>query len=187
MRKILFILPIIMITAQSVRADDYNPFFGDARHQIAFNVGLGVESGFLTPPPARWVPFTEFNLQYSVPSTFFYFPARFSINATQTVGYGKGYGWDWRDFSIPIIYLTEDVMLFDYKNAYIGAGAGAGFQIKENARIGSKFIFTLKVFIGYKFTDRMAGEIFVQHFSNGNTAPENNSYGFWGMGVTYNF
>ena len=30
-------------------------------------------------------------------------------------------------------------------------------------------------------------EVYAHHFSNGNTAPENNSYAFYGLGLTYSF
>lgn len=181
---ILTSLVVLIITGGAARA---NPFFGDRRHQVAANISMGVESSFIAPPPFRIVPFNEFHLQYSVPTTLFYFPARFSFNVSQMVGYGKKYGWDWRDFTIPALYLTEDVILFHGNKWYTGAGAGAGFQIRKNDRIGSTLIFVFKVFAGYKINDAFAVELYTKHFSNGNTTPENYSYGFWGVGATYNF
>jgi hypothetical protein len=182
-----FLLISLIIAAQPVRAENNNPFFGDSKHQVALNVSLGVESGFIVPAPARIVPFNEFHFQYSVPATLFYLPARFSINLSQMAGYGRKYDWDWRDFTIPVLYLTEDVLFFNFQHWYGGAGAGAGFQISENERIGSKLIFAFKVFVGHKFNDSFGMEVYMKHFSNGNTAPENNSYGFWGLGATYTF
>ena len=40
---------------------------------------------------------------------------------------------------------------------------------------------------GYRITDHIGAELFVQHFSNGNTAEENHSYAFYGTGLTYSF
>ena len=66
-------------------------------------------------------------------------------------------------------------------------GAGAGLQAKENKRLGAKLIFEFKVTLGFNFTEKWAGEFFVQHFSNANTANENHSYAFYGLGFTYNY
>ena len=40
---------------------------------------------------------------------------------------------------------------------------------------------------GYKLNDRTNIELFMQHFSNANTAKANYSYAFYGLGITYNF
>lgn len=195
MRRFLITLSLCCFAVTSVLADgccecatkSYNPFFGDFRHQVALNIGAGIDSGIIVPLPARFVPFAELHVQYSVPSTLFYFPSRLSLNVTQTIGFGRRYGWDWDDYSIPIIYLTKDVAFAHGRNWYAGMGAGGGFQVAENDRIGSKLVFTLKLFAGYRINERATTEIYVKHFSNGNTAPENNSYAFYGMGMTYNF
>ena len=187
MKKIGVFLLAVAACAGTAQADDYNPFFGDFRHQIALGLGWGVDSGFIVPPPARFVPFAEAHFQYSVPSAMFYLPARLSMNVSQVVGVGHKYGWAWSRYSIPIVYLTKDLAFLNGKDWYVGAGCGGGFQVAENERIGSKLVFTLKVFAGYRLTERLASEIYVKHFSNGNTAPENNSYAFYGAGVAYNF
>ncbi|MCL2758162.1 MAG: acyloxyacyl hydrolase [Alphaproteobacteria bacterium] len=186
MRKIIALF-IVFACAGYARAETYNPFFVGHKHQVGFSLGTGVNSGRIVPPFAQFVPFTELHVQYSVPSEAFYLPARLSMNLTQTVGFGRRYGWDWTSYSIPIIYITKDLALLYTRGWYFGAGAGAGFQAKENERIGSKLVFTFKVFTGYRLTDRLAGELYAKHFSNGNTAPENNSYAFYGIGFTWNF
>ena len=86
-----------------------------------------------------------------------------------------------------MIYFTGDIALFRYHRLYAGMGAGVGLQAKQNARIGSKLLFQFKVTFGYNFNKRWAGEFFIQHFSNANTADENNSYAFYGLGFTYNY
>ncbi|MCL2017188.1 MAG: acyloxyacyl hydrolase [Alphaproteobacteria bacterium] len=187
MKKIVSFLLATIVYSGYAHADIYNPFFGEHRHQVAFGLGTGVDTGFIVPPPARFVPFTEAHIQYSIPSTMFYLPSRFSFNISHTIGFGERYGWEWQRFSIPIIYLTEDVALLHTKRWYFGAGPGMGFQMHENIRIGSKLVFTLKVFTGYRFTESFGMEIYAKHFSNGNTAPENNSYAFYGLSATYSF
>lgn len=191
MRKTLTFLPIIALPcvamADSCILPEKNPFMGTYQQQIAFGFGQGFDTGILLPPPVRPVPFYIGTFQYSQPTTFFRVPARRSLNLSQTVGLHAKYGWDWQDYSIPIAYVTEDIALFRYNRIYAGMGAGAGLQAKQNRRIGSKLVFQFKVMFGYNFNDKWAGEFFIQHFSNANTAYENNSYAFYGLGFTYNY
>lgn len=185
MKKIFYTL-ILASTLTTAHAES-NPFFGDYENQIAFNLGYGVNSGFLLPPPTQWVPFLMIQAQYSQPTEFFGLPARKSLNIIQTLGHGKKYGWHWDKYTIPIAMLSEDVIPFHGDDWYTFIGMGVGFQAQQNERIGSKLLFGFKMGAGYKLSPCTAVELFVQHFSNGNTAPENNSYGFYGLGLVYNF
>ena len=97
---------------------DTNPFMGEYKNQIALNIGAGVNSGIIIPPPTQFVPFVLLHVQYSQPTTFFKVPARQSINIGQTLGFGTGYGWDWTDFTIPMIFLSEDIALFHGDRQY---------------------------------------------------------------------
>ncbi|MBD5400461.1 acyloxyacyl hydrolase [bacterium] len=187
MKKLSLVLILSSVTATAANAD-LNPYFGTTQNQIAINIGQGVNSGFLVPPPSQFVPFYMLpNIQYSQPTTFFSMPARQSLNFGETVGMGRAYGWDWTDFSIPMVWASGDVALLYGCDWYVGPGVGVGFQAKENDRLGAKLVFQFKISAGYHFTENWGGEIFVQHFSNGNTAEENHSYAFYGLGVTYNF
>ncbi len=165
----------------------FNPFMGDYQNQIAVNFAGGVNSGFLIPPPSQFVPFTILNIQYSQPTTFFKVPARQSINIAQTFGFGEKYGWNWDAFTIPMIYLSEDIALYCSERFYAGVGAGVGLQGKQNDRIGSKLLFQFKLTGGYRINEQTSVEIFIQHFSNANTDRDNHSYGFYGAGIVYNF
>lgn len=184
-RTTFFLLPVLL-ASQSAWADT-NPFFGDKTHQVALNMGIGIDSGFLLPPPLRLVPFTITHFQYSLPTTFFEMPARQSLNLAMTVGFADKYGWDWADYSIPIGFLSEDVALFYGDDWYFAAGLGVGMQGQQNERLGSKLLFQFKLLFGYRISDCINAEVFMQHFSNGNTATENYSYAFYGLGVVYNF
>ena len=191
MKKILLFLSIFIFPLSSV-ADgcllpDKNPFMGTYQQQVAFGIGQGFDTGILLPPPVHPVPFYIATFQYSQPTTFFRVPARRSLNISGTLGFDSKYGWDWQDYSIPMIYFTEDIALFRYNRIYGGMGAGAGLQAKQNKRIGSKLLFEFKLTFGYNFNDEWAIELFIQHFSNANTADENNSYAFYGLGFTYNY
>ncbi len=165
----------------------FNPFFGDNENQIAFMVAQGFDQGFLIPPPFRIVPFYAAQIQYSQPATFFRLPARQSMNIVTTIGMGKKYGWKWNEYSIPIAMLSEDIPLIYGQNWYLGAGAGVGLQAQQNERLGAKLVFQFKITAGMRFTEHWGGEFYIQHFSNANTAEENNSYAFYGLGMTYSF
>ena len=185
MKKIVCALLFLTITATADAVS--NPFFGNTKNQIAFDFGYGVNSGFLIPPPSQFVPFIMLQFQYSQPTTFFRLPARQSLNIIQTLGSGTRYGWQWDKYTIPIAMLSEDIILASCNNWYLYTGLGVGMQAQQNERIGSKLLFGFKLGGGYRINDQVSAEMFVQHYSNGNTAPENNSYGFYGLGFTYNF
>ena len=191
MKKIISILSVLILTtpaiADSCILPEKNPFMGTYQQQIGFGIGQGFDTGWLLPPPVRPVPFYIGTFTYSQPTTFFRVPARRSINISETLGLKEKYGWKWQDYTIPMIYLTEDIALFRYKRLYAGMGAGAGLQAQENERLGAKLVFQFKVTFGYNITKQWATELFIQHFSNANTADENNSYAFYGLGFTYNF
>lgn len=187
MKKVLTSLCLFVATASSALAAPFNPFMGEKENQIAVMAGQGFDQGFLIPPPFRIVPFYAAQVQYSQPTTFFKMPARQSMNAITTIGIGHKYGWNWNEYSIPIAMLSEDVALLYGKNWYYGTGIGVGLQAKENERLGAKLLFQFKITLGYRFNENWGGEFYIQHMSNANTADENYSYAFYGLGVTYNF
>ena len=100
---------------------------------------------------------------------------------------GKKYGWDWTDFTIPLVLASGDVALFYGEKWYTGLGAGVGLQAQENERLGAKLLFQFKLFYGYHINKDWGIELYAQHFSNANTAEENHSYAFFGLGVIRNF
>lgn len=160
---------------------------GMYENQFGFGLGQGFDQGWLIPPPALPVPFYILSFQYSQPTTFFRVPARRSINISTTVGFGEKYGWNWDQYTVPMAYITEDIAIFRIHRFYGGVGAGVGLQAKQNERLGAKLIFQLKFSFGYNLNRQWAIEAFIQHFSNANTAEQNNSYAFYGLGATYNF
>lgn len=185
MKKIALSL-LILATATTAMAAE-NPLMGKYENQIAFHLGQGIDSGFLVPPPLRPVPFYMLHFQYSQPTTFFKIPARQSLNIGQTIGFGSKYGWHWDKYSIPMVFISEDVVLLHGRKWYYANGVGVGLQAQQNERLGTKLLFQFKMIGGYKLNDRTNLELFMQHFSNANTARENYSYAFYGLGITYNF
>ena len=166
---------------------DTNPFMGDAQNQIAFYIGQGVDNGYIVPMPYHPVPFYMAQIKYSQPATFFRMPARMSINVGETLGFGEKYGWDWSEFTIPLIFLSGDTSLFSGENWYTGVGSGVGLQAQQNERLGAKLLFEFRLFYGYRINEKWNIELYAQHFSNANTAKENHSYAFFGLGVNRNF
>lgn len=185
MKKFCYFLLIPSLTTGAYATE--NPFFNGYKNQIALDFGWGVDSGFLIPAPIRWVPFIMGQFQYSQPSEFFRLPARKSLNIVQTLGAGTSRGWHWDKYTIPIVTISQDVILAYNNNWYFFTGLSAGFQAQQNERIGSKLLFGFKFGGGYRLSDCVSIELFAQHYSNGNTAPENNSYAFFGTGFTFNF
>ena len=175
------------------RADNAgNPLFGDKENQLMVNIGQGIAGTWMLELPKNPVPFNMFLFQYSQPIKFFRLPARLSANFIQTLGYGESecrtYGsWDWQDFTTRIAFLSTDVLLVWTNKWYIGTGIGTGIQALENARINTKFLLGLKLFMGYTIAGNWRTELFFQHFSNGSTSFQNYSYNFYGLGLGYNF
>ena len=161
-------------------------FLNSYSNQITFNVGQVVDSLGLVAWPRNFAPYTMLHFQYSQPTEFFRLPARKSLNLIQNIGYGNNQ-WNWKDYSIQIITLSEDFILYNTNKFYFGNGVAVGFQRVENERIGTKLLFGFKLLSGYKISDKFNAELFMQHFSNGETSLNNWSYNFWGLGVSYNF
>lgn len=186
MKKIIAIL-LCAVSLPALADTKPHALTGYYKNQITFNLGQGVNSGFIVPPPTQIVPFYLLHLQYSQPTTFFGLPARQSLNIGQTLGFGNKYGWHWHDYTIPMIVLSGDVLLASYQKVYFTGGAGVGLQAQENERLGAKLLFQFKLTAGWHINQRWGLELFMQHFSNANTAKENYSYAFYGLGMTYNF
>ena len=184
MKKFAILLPLLFVCGANAAT---NPFMGDAENQVAFYFGQGFDNGYIVPLPYHIVPFYIFQAQYSQPATFFRLPARQSLNIAETLGLGKKYGWDWRDFTIPLVLASGDVALLCGDNWYAGLGAGVGLQAQQNERLGAKLLFQFKLLYGYRINEKWGIEVYAQHFSNANTADENHSYAFYGLGVTHNF
>ena len=183
MRKIItFLFSLLCMYGANA---DTNAFMGKAQNQLTFYLGQGVDNGYIVPLPYHAVPFYMAQIKYSQPATFFRLPARMSLNLGETVGLGKKYGW--RDFTIPIFWISGDTALLYGKNWYTGVGSGVGMQAHQNDRLGAKLVFEFRLFYGYRIKENWGIEIYAQHFSNANTAKENHSYAFFGLGVNYDF
>ena len=179
----LFLLSFLFVGV----ANASNPFMGDAENQVSFYLAQGFDNGYIIPLPYHPVPFYMAQIQYSQPTTFFRMPARQSLNIAETAGFAEKYGWDWREYTTPIALISGDIAPIYGEHWYAGIGAGVGLQAKQNDRLGAKLLFQFKMFYGYRINERWGIEVYGQHFSNANTAKQNYSYAFYGLGVNYNF
>ena len=186
MKKFVVILSCL-IAMPAIASNGSNPLMRHHKNQLSFYLGQGVNSGFIIPPPTQFVPFYLLNLQYSQPATFFGLPARQTLELGQTIGFADKYGWHWRDYTIPMVLISGDVLLADFNKFYFTGGGGAGLQAQQNERLGAKLLFQFKLTAGWHINDKWGMEFSIKHFSNANTATENYSYAFYGLGVTYNF
>ena len=177
----------LILTLPATAEQSKNFFTGTYKNQLSFYLGQGLNSGFIIPPPTQFVPFYLLNIQYSQPTTFFRVPARQSLEIGQTLGFADKYGWHWRDYTIPMILLSGDVLFGEIYNIYFTGGAGVGLQAQQNERLGAKLLFQFKLTAGWHINNKWGMEFSIKHFSNANTAPQNYSYAFYGLGVTYNF
>jgi len=184
--KKFILISIFMLCAMPAAAGE-NPFFGEYQNQISINPGHGTSAQWLLPFPGDRAHFSMFDFKYSQPNTFFRLPGRQNINVAYVHGWRDDNNWNWTDISVPIFYLSQDVSLYHTDNWYHGTGMGIGMQLQENERVGTKLIFSFKVFSGRRLTDQWKMEFFMQHFSNGSTSENNRSYNFWGVGFAYNF
>ena len=185
MKKITVFLLVLFCTCGAKAAQ--NAFMGNAQNQLSLYLGQGVDNGYIVPLPYHAVPFYITQVKYSQPASFFRMPARVSLNLAETLGFGKKYGWNWRDFTVPIFFLSGDTALLYGERWYAGVGSGIGMQAQQNDRLGAKLLFEFRLFYGYHINENWGIELYAQHFSNANTAEENHSYAFFGFGVTRNF
>jgi hypothetical protein len=197
MKKIASIILFSAFVCNAALSAD-NPFFGASQNQIMLNIGQGFDSGELIiwehiNKPA---PFYMAQVSYSQPTTFFRMPARQSISGIKTQGFANGdYNnkcvfsgkCEWKNYSNEIFMLSEDVALLYNDRWYFGAGIGAAMAGKQTERENTKFLLGFKLFVGYRFAENWNAELFMQHFSNGDTGEENNVYDFLGFGAAYNF
>jgi len=171
--------------------DRANPFFGNTKNQIGLYVGQGTGGTHLLNLiwPLKWEyePFNFFMLEYSRPFEFFTLHGRQNIHLGTTLGWGRHDGEDWRNYGWPMIGLSWDVAVVNWRGFYLGSGIGPFYKSGMDARMDSRFMFGIKVFAGYRLSDRFSAEVFTQHFSNGDLTPINRSYNFAGLGLLANF
>ena len=170
------------------RVNRPNLMFNGHDSQVAMNLGMGTDAMWLLPFPAMPAPLAMFEVRYSHPNEFFRWPGRQNIGVVYLQGWGSDRrDWEWNSFTMPIFYLSQDITLFQTRNWYYGTGMGIGMQLRENDRIGTKLVFSFRLFMGRAISYNWNVELFMHHFSNGSTTANNYSYNFFGVGFLRNF
>lgn len=149
-----------------------NPMFGEYQNQAKIYGG-------------SYVGDTQFErasvfamAEYAQPVTFLRLPARVNLHAGLSSG---------TDITWTITGGSLDVVLLSSGRFYAGAGMGIFYRNKQTMRLSSRFTFGERGFIGYRISDKLSTEIFVQHFSNGDITDRNLGYNFAGVGMVWNF
>jgi hypothetical protein len=165
----------------------YNPMFGDKQNQFALYAGGSTGTGALNKMGTSWVPVEdmgEIELRYAQPTTFFRLPARQSVDVAQIIDLGDSK----HKRTQPVFGLMQEFLFLpNFEQFY--AGFGLGIYLKQNIddRIDSRFTFGEKLFVGHRFNDEYAVELYWRHFSNGDLTPINHAYNFIGLGATWSF
>lgn len=149
-----------------------NVFFGDAENQVAV-IG-GYYAGHIAPESKNGLVM----LQYSQPTTLFRLSARQNMHAGYVISSSDAWSF---------VGASLDAALIHFGDFYFGAGIGGFIRTEQTPRLGSRFTFGERAFAGYKITPRIAAEIYVQHFSNGDLTKENAGYNFVGLSANMNF
>jgi hypothetical protein len=163
------------------------PFFKGTDNQMGIYFGQGTGGGSIQPDFWDITPFGWTMFQYSQPATFFRLPARQNIHVGTTMGWGDKDDECWKNYSWPQAGLSMDAAVMTWNDFYLGGGIGAFMKYERDERQDSRYMFGLKMFVGYGISESWAAEIFTQHFSNGNLSPNNGSYNFFGLALLRNF
>lgn len=164
-------------------AQTYNPMFGDKQNQLALYAAGSTGTGAVSRMGSTLKVEEDMGLvelQYAQPSTFFRLPARSSVHVAQITGLDKD----------QLVFGLAQEFLFIPNFEHFYAGLGLGIYIKERStdgRVDSAFTFGEKLFLGYRFDNDVALELYWRHFSNGDITPVNAAYNFVGLGLIKNF
>lgn len=181
--KIYFIYFVVFAKLVSAETKN-NPAFDNFKNQ--FNFHLAFSPRKQKPEKEHLENLYLAFIQYSQPNKIFRTYGRINFEVLGIADFSKKL-FSSSENNQFAVGLSQDLLikLFN-QNLYCGAGLGIYIKNKVNSRIGSKFTFGQKYFIGYNF-GRVNLEIYEKHISNGSITPENSGYDFIGIGVTYNF
>lgn len=124
------------------------------------------------------------HFQYSQPTNFFVYQQENLQILYKLLDIEKIIGFEQ---IIKFKSLHYQKILYNEDKFYFGSGIAICFQKLENECVERKLLFGFKLLSGYKISDKFNTELFMQHFSNGETSINNFSYNFWELGISYNF
>lgn len=164
-----------------------NPMFDDGdENSMMLYIGQSTGNHNLVKLiwPFAWdiYPQTLIMASYAQPTEFFRLPARMNISFVQNIAYESSHG-----LTFVGVGLSWDVALFEWRGFYFGVGLGPYYRDNQDRWVSSRFMFGEKVFLGKNFYNHWRGEIFTQHFSNGDITDINTGFNFAGIGINYSF
>jgi hypothetical protein len=172
--KIAFIILPFLFGA--VFAEIPNPAFGGKNNQLSVFFGQSV-----------WGKHKEklfnFGFFYSQPNDFFRLPGRRNVELMTQRGAGKLSRYN----NDAIFGFSQDLISPALWRMYAGINLGIYIKSEITDRIGSRFTFGERAFIGCKIIDDYVLELYARHFSNGDLTKENGGQNFIGLSVMWNF
>ena len=182
------VIPVILIAGivHGARADENILFADNARNSIGMYVAqsTGDDTLFKLVDASQWEisPQTLVIAKYSQPTKIFRLDARMNLEFVQNIAYHSSHG-----LSFFAAGISWDVALLKWRGFYLGIGIGPYMRDSRDRWVDSRLVFGERVFIGKKICDKWRGEIFTQHFSNGNFTDVNRGFNFVGLGISYSF
>ncbi|MBO4625850.1 MAG: acyloxyacyl hydrolase [Alphaproteobacteria bacterium] len=185
MRKIIFAILCISLATHADAST--NPMFGDGDiNSVTIHIAQSTGSHNIRKLiwPFDWdiYPQTFLMATYSQPVTVFRLPARINLNILQNIAYESSHGLSFIGTGV-----SWDISLFDYRGFYIGIGIGPYYRDNHDRWLSSRFMFGEKVFLGKNISEHWRGELFTQHFSNGDITDVNTGFNFFGLAINYSF
>lgn len=153
-------------------ANNGNAFMGAYENQVSLLGGYVM--GDIKPESENGLIMA----QYSQPGKMFRLDVRQNLHLGHVISSSDA--WSFAGISV-------DAALIQVGRVYTGVGLGGFIRTAQTPRLGSRFTFGERAFVGCKINDRISGELYVQHFSNGDLTAENAGYNFIGLSANFNF
>jgi len=184
LRKGIF-CALLLGTCIFVSAEIPNPAFGERKHQLSAHFGNSVRDG------GNFENLYLGGVSYGQANDFFMLPGRRNFEFMTHRGFGRYSQYNQnivagfsQDLILPVFWMVYPKPL---SRLYLGINLGIYIQSEMNERIGSRFTFGQRAFMGYRIIDELAVEFYGRHFSNGDLTEKNSGQDFLGLTVIWNF
>lgn len=167
-----------------------NPLFAN-KHSSQFLLYYAFSSEHINMRNLSQAKFENLHLlaaQYGESTYFFKMNGRRNFELIYFAGFGKcaPYRQLIAGLSQDLILPLDLIPLSFFKHFYAGASLGIYIGQEITDRIGSRFSFGQKYFLGYGFGN-FTVELYKRHFSNGDLTEINHGQNFFGLALGYSF